>query len=240
MREDNEYQNTLYKYKSIKHNDETTMEKKVLRIQNIVNEYRNFKIKHQQTELIEASNFNVFDILWISSDEVRHSAFLRELLDPDGSHGQGSLFLKGFLTRCVEQNNALPFFQPIIPEIDKGKWVVIREHATSQFGRMDIVLLNSFLGVVIVIENKINAMEQTHQLESYSKWLTTIEKDYPLGGLVFLTPSGYQSVTAGEFPYITLSYKKDVQGWLISTLPSIQAQVVKSTLEQYIHLIARL
>ena len=42
--------------------------------------------------------FNIFNVIGLSSEEVRlHSAFIAELLNPQGSHGVGNLFLKEFL-----------------------------------------------------------------------------------------------------------------------------------------------
>ena len=42
--------------------------------------------------------FNVFNVLGVSTDEVRtHSRFIAELLNPQGSHGCGDEFLKAFI-----------------------------------------------------------------------------------------------------------------------------------------------
>ena len=43
--------------------------------------------------------FNIFNILGLSSNETRtHSAFLAELLNPQGSHGNGDSFLREFIS----------------------------------------------------------------------------------------------------------------------------------------------
>ena len=42
-------------------------------------------------------NPNIFSILRISKNEIRHSNFLCWLLDPNQSHGLGDIFLKRFL-----------------------------------------------------------------------------------------------------------------------------------------------
>lgn len=47
-----------------------------------------------------ASAFNIFQVLGRIYDEVgTHSALLANLLNPQGSHGQGTLFLERFLRR---------------------------------------------------------------------------------------------------------------------------------------------
>ena len=42
-------------------------------------------------------NPNIFEILRISKNEIRHSNFLSWLLDPNGTHKLGDIFLKRFL-----------------------------------------------------------------------------------------------------------------------------------------------
>ena len=44
--------------------------------------------------------FNVFSLLQVETDEVRHSRFMTWLLDPMSGHGQGTAFLKAFARAC--------------------------------------------------------------------------------------------------------------------------------------------
>ena len=45
--------------------------------------------RHTQIAGITGEGFNIFQILKVGTNEVRmHSAFLAEMLDPNGSHGQ--------------------------------------------------------------------------------------------------------------------------------------------------------
>ncbi|MBX0332941.1 PD-(D/E)XK nuclease family protein [Pontibacter sp. HSC-14F20] len=55
-------------------------------------------IHHKYQKLEKQEGFNIFSVLRSHSDEVRvHSRFIAELLNPKGSHGQGTLFLNLFL-----------------------------------------------------------------------------------------------------------------------------------------------
>jgi hypothetical protein len=45
----------------------------------------------------ERNRFNIFDVLRITRYEVRHTTFLRYLLDPNESHGLGDIFLRNVL-----------------------------------------------------------------------------------------------------------------------------------------------
>lgn len=97
----------------------------------------------------------------ISIKETDHSRILGELLDPQGSHGQGNLFLHEFL-KLLKVNAPA-----------EGVWQVSIEK-----GRIDILLRRENPASVIIIENKANsAVDQQHQLYRY--WLQEIHGYYP-------------------------------------------------------------
>lgn len=190
----------------------------------------------------EAPEFNVFDLLSVTRDEVRtHSAMLAELLNPRGSHGQGFIFLDAFVTKCLEKDPENPAFQEFLVHPDRRKSSVLTEMHTS-FGRMDIVILNSVMGFVCVIENKVDAYEQGHQLKRYSQWMKTkkMHRDYPNQVLVYLTKKGSLAATAGDNEYISLSYHIDINNWLVSTFPKIEAPIVQGVVQQYCEIARRL
>lgn len=75
---------------------------------------------HQaQIARLSGVNFNVFRLLRMEEDEVRlHSRFIAELLDPKGSHGQGSAFLELFLRQVDEKEdhyNPISYKKHIVP-----------------------------------------------------------------------------------------------------------------------------
>lgn len=67
-------------------------------INNIKNLLQNVAIiqrKYDEIGKITGENFNVFSVLKLDSKEVRmHSAFIGELLNPNGSHGLKEVPLK--------------------------------------------------------------------------------------------------------------------------------------------------
>ena len=66
-------------------------------IESMLNQIKLVSDKHTEIEKITGSVFNVFEILGLSTREVRtHSAFISELLNSKGSHKQEEwkLFLK--------------------------------------------------------------------------------------------------------------------------------------------------
>lgn len=66
------------------------------------------KAKQAEEEKRKRSEcFNVFNTLGLRSEEVRlHSAFLAELLNPDGSHGMGNDFFRQFLSEVIKEERS--------------------------------------------------------------------------------------------------------------------------------------
>ena len=154
-----------------------------------------------ELERVSANKFNVFQVLGVTTNEVRtHSAFLSELLRPNGTHGQGSLFLWSFLNRCVAKHELDDFIAPQqnVSDVD---WYVEQEKSTG-YGQLDIVVACPQLKYLFVIENKIFAGEQEDQLHRYAQWIK--DSGYPEESrlLIYLTPDGRASVSHGDARYL--------------------------------------
>lgn len=121
-------------------------------------------------------NFNVFSVLGLSQNETRlHSAFIAELLNPDGSHGLKDAFLKSF----VEQ--ILPDFEFVtdVVKVETEKFIGQKNEDSTFGGRIDLIITNS-RRQALIIENKIGASEQEKQLERYSNYAKENFSDYRL------------------------------------------------------------
>ena len=104
------------------------------------------------------TNFNPLE--YMRTDELGLSQLIANLLDPYGSHGQGSIFLELFMKECdfvIEPYHTLEDAR------------VITEMAFGD-GRIDIIVQFS-AGVLMAIENKPYAIEQNDQLDRYAKYL---------------------------------------------------------------------
>ena len=231
-----EQANLLEKYKELKSHIKMPEQKRIQNFTELIGKFKQFHVDNENIARNYAYEFNIFEVLRVSTDEVRHSAFLLELLDPQGAHGQGILFLRTFLEKCAERSSGIDIYNQILNVIDEGKWTVMRERSTNNFGRMDVVIMNPIIGIVVVIENKIYAHEQVDQLKNYGNWMKSLEKDYPYRGLILLSPSGYQSMSAGGYQCLQLSYRRDITDWLFKVLSQTQAPVVRSTIEQYLNI----
>ena len=73
----------------------------IMRIESLLSEITKFyKLaeKDKQERIKQGEFFNVFNTIGLRTEEVRlHSAFIAELLNPQGSHGLSNLFLQSFL-----------------------------------------------------------------------------------------------------------------------------------------------
>lgn len=168
--------------------------------------------------------FNVFELCGVWSTEMRHSAILRELLDPQGMHGFKTKFLEAF-------------FKQIGLEFDPNGCRAKTEVAYSN-GRMDIVISSG--DVAVVIENKIYAGDQEDQLKRYKEeWLEA--QSGKKQALLYLTLDGHEASNAEHVDYQRISYRNDILAWLETCIGmATEKPLVKSALEQYKELIKKL
>lgn len=124
----------------------------------------NKEFKHQrEVARITGEQFNIFSILNVESKEVRtHSAFLSELLNPEGTHLQGDLFLKSFLKEIGVKN-----FETLNSKVFKELYLGPVTDSTG--GQVDI-LIRDIDGNTICIENKIYAGDQDNQVLRYCNY----------------------------------------------------------------------
>jgi len=180
-------------------------------------------VAKKNREFLERSewSFNVFQLCGVNRLENMHSKILATFLDPSESHGLGSLCLTKFFTLLN-----IPF------EITSATEVTTELSKTE--GRMDIVIRDHELGWCVVIENKVDAPEQSEQLSRYWRWLCT---NYCAENvrLLFLTLDGHASETVGKsVQYDRISYSRHIIQWLTECI-SVAAErpFVRETLRQY-------
>lgn len=170
------------------------------------------RIRAEEKAKSTHERFNVFTALLKADDEVRlHTRFLHCLLDPNGIHDCGPLFLKLFFSTldnipCLDHDDKPFSFQP--PPADKS-WDVKKEASCPQ-GQIDLLLVRRNYG--IAIENKINAHEQDKQLARYADYLA---EEYGKSWVViYLTRYGKCASTHDGQPYIRISYAEHILAWL--------------------------
>ena len=195
--------------------------------------------KEQAVNAKTAKDFNVFEILGVAHLEVStHSAFIANLLNPNGSHAQGTIFLKDFL-------NLLK-----IKDFDYRNVTVEVEKHVGELGRIDIFITDN-ANWAIAIENKVYAGLQENQLGRYMEFLNTCSTKNKK--LIFLTLEescneddtilNKQGVSDSDRDkYIHITYEK-IKNWLKEYTNITQANVpinIMIIISQYINVIERL
>ena len=169
----------------------------------------------------EKEPFNVFELCGVWSTEMRHSAILAYLLNPQSSHKFGPVFLKKFYE-----------------QIGLNHFTTEGSHVETELsfdnGRMDIVILNNH-NQTVVIENKIYAKDQKEQLGRYQKWL----KNKGQFALLYLSLDGHEA-NEKDVDYLRISYRNDILQWLDKCINITQKKkdtFATTTLTQYKELI---
>lgn len=135
---------------------------------------------------------NIFSILKLSRNEIRHSNFLSFLFDPKENHGYDDDFIKDFLktsltSETIERTD-ISYFDVALSNYNDT--LIYRER-----GNIDLLLVSDSNKLVVCIENKIDALESTNQLKKYQNY---VEKNYPdyKNIFIFLTPNGIEPSNA--------------------------------------------
>nr|WP_277895181.1 PD-(D/E)XK nuclease family protein [Enterococcus lactis] len=115
---------------------------------------------------------NIFQILKLSKNEIRHSNFLAFLFAPNETHNLSDEFFKMFLKRYIDSNDdtkaAINYFDALLNSYED--LIVYRENKN-----IDILLVSEKNKIVVCIENKILSSESRGQLNKYQRY---IERNY--------------------------------------------------------------
>lgn len=208
-------------------------------IQSLLNKIGTIRKHYFEIESLSGENFNIFKVIGLTTEEVRlHSAFLTELLNPKGSHGQKEVFLQLFVSQFEIDN------------FDCKSAVVKAEHyikrksgqgLRAEGGRIDIYIIDA-KGNDIIIENKINAIDQTDQLIRYYNYSKSKNNIFYLtknGGDA--SESSVPKLGSGDDYYRSISYKEDIIFWLEACKKeSVNQPLLREGISHYINLIKHL
>ena len=216
-------------------------------IQSLLQHVGLIRKKYEDFAEITGENFNVFDILNVSTNEMSHSSFVCFLLDVKAKHGQKDLFLKLFIEQIKnqfdnEKNDILNQFETIKSHAVTEKSIGYKSDDVSNGGRIDIIINDGKNN--IIIENKIYAGDQEKQMMRYHNY-------DPNAPLIYLSlgdenPSD-DSITHEDKKlelnkdFISISYKSDIKLWIEECIKSVYDKpLIRETLRQYVFLINEL
>jgi len=194
-------------------------------ITQLINSINEILKRYEEVAQISGENFNVFKITDLTTDEVKlHSAFIAELLNPNGSHGQKHVFLNLFIEMLNEElKNNLYDSRNEDPKIETIKFCTTNANVftekyigqisedNTQGGTIDILIEND-KGEKIIIENKIYATDQPNQLLRYHNFHSKNLFYLNLHGTE-PDPKSYGKLKI-DHDFKIISYKQNIITWL--------------------------
>ena len=208
----------------------------VQRVESVLKQIRELKKVEEEVAKATGKNFNVFSVPGFGYNELDHSAFLANLLNPKGTHSQGAIFLRHFLTQfdSFECENLEDF-------------KVTREEDVGAYGQIDILLEKEDACIIIENKIKINPKDEDRQLNRY---YTYAKKEKGLQDeqikLIYLTPD--DGIGPGEISLsredcqryldikllILMSYKSHILKWMEDCLKEVtRIAPIREVLFQY-------
>lgn len=189
-------------------------------------------------------NFNIFSILQMETAEVKtHSRFIAELLDPNGSHDQGTKFLDLFIDylNTLKDSSGNPLMKNHISISSRRARVEIERYigriTDTEGGRIDISISDS--KNIIVIENKIYAAEGEKQMLRYSNFAS---RERLNSHVFFLTLWGNEPYSSDEGAKVyPISYRQHIIEWLeVCKKDLIDLPILREAITQYINLVKKI
>lgn len=212
-------------------------------IENLLRKIGDVKNTYDRIAKIKGENFNIFKILGLTTSEVRlHSAFIAELLNPNGTHERGVVFLAEFLnlinSKLKKGEKPDSIEAQNVVSVDVEFWTGYKTDTDG--GYIDILITDKF-NRQIIIENKINAGDQENQLLRYHSFDRKAL-------IVYLTPQGIQpsDFSTGKSDEVLertfcISYKTDILNWLENCKKYISDHsTLRETITQYAGIIKHL
>jgi len=188
-------------------------------------------------ERLEAilDDFNPFVALAWVRQEVRHSAFLRWLLDPTETHGLSDYILQKVLKKAAQRSVGTYDAAPTIFDVES--WDLRRAEVFAEWQNIDLLIVSDRDRFVVALENKVDSSEHSDQLQRYRR---LVERRFPEYKRMFI----YLTVE-GEIPsddaYSVIGYQELVDLIALCTdrrADQINADVL-SFIGHYIEMVRR-
>jgi len=213
----------------VNNNPETLSEELLFNTSEIINENEEMLSKNGGT-------FNVFSILDMERKEVAvHSAFILELINPNGSHKQKDLYLRAFVKDVLQIN-----------DFDFKTASVYKEKYAGKYGRIDLFIESK--NYKIAIEVKIDASDGYNQIQRYFEYLQKAKTSVQQCKIYYLTLYGsepsevfYGKLKDEERKIVELkSFSENILQWLVQCTNQIKIDKVNQAIFQYIDIIKKI
>jgi hypothetical protein len=161
------------------------------KVNELLNQITKIKSKHDNKTGATGDNYNIFTVMNMERSEVNtHSSIIGDLLNPNGMHGQGRIFLGLFIEEIrnsfgsdIELDDFGPLVRDKICERTITKEI---NWENVSGGRIDLIIED--YRSLLIIENKLDAIDQEYQLIRYNNYAKT--KNAKKTALLYLTLDG--------------------------------------------------
>lgn len=211
---------------------------------NLISQVNSLLKSYDKIAKATGENFNIFTVMGMETDEVKtHSRIIAELLNPKGTHGQGSVFLKLFFEEIEELRSIKDFdFENANVIVEEHIGIINKDYTCG--GYIDIVIKDKRNKKEVVIENKIYATDQKGQLYRY-------KNAYPKSKLLYLTLDGKEPSKESYYhsdenkidlmDIVLVSYVNNILSWIDKChKEAIQQPMLREMLKQYSNLLKKL
>ena len=206
-----------------------------------------------------ASDYNIFYVLKnvYNKEVILHTPILADFLNINGDHKQMDLFFSKFI-KLLPENEKYEIKNPVFFKIEEPKYIGPIDIVNCTGGSIDILITynDGQKEFAIAIENKIGAIDQKMQLERYNNYLKKNYTDNYI--LIYLTLYGHDPCTElkneneysisndnmeqlkNEKRFMCLSHQRDIVNLFQQTINDIEAENLKSIINQYLQIIKEL
>lgn len=197
----------------------------------LLNDVSFVREKYEAISSLTGNNFNIFKVIGVLNKEVSlHSKFISELLNPKGSHSLGDTFLLLFLEKFG-----------VLEEFNSKDIIVLTENYVGKLS--DDYLDGGFIDILLhdgksalVIENKIFASDQIHQLVRYHNYA---QRNFKYFKIFYLTlegdSPGKTSIGKSGIEFDNISYENEILEWLEKCREkAVSHPTLRETISQYI------
>ena len=180
------------------------------------------------------SGFNIFEAIGAVRRELRHSDFLKYVLDPKENHGLGQYVLKEFLKYIVRNHKG----DSGISIIDIDTFDFENTELKREWRNIDILIVSEENKFIVCIENKIDSIEHSNQLSKYEEIIEDEFHDYKKL-YIFMTPDGDNAKKNDKWVSVSYGNIHAVMTKVLQSKSSILGNDVLVLIKHYIEMVDR-
>lgn len=224
-------------------------------INDAISKLKALESKLQSIQTQKSTTINIFEAVGMTTQEIKHSAFLAWLLNPAMPHNLGNKCLKALFENLLHYEQNIIDVEGYLPNkqilgvtaveelqefLDDKELSIITERTLTRDdddGRIDIFIESDKAKTLIAIENKVFTSTHNDQLKRYVTEFDSREDWKKI--FIYLTPNGdlpYDSNGKYEENWCILSYET-ILDMVRSILTEVHNTKLKNLMGDYIEMV---